>query len=231
MATGTRSLDAEVAQYLDALHRGDRRTATGIALELLDAGVPAEEILSGLIARGASLVGTGWQEGRWSVAMEHRASSIAESVLTAVVDTAMLAPNAVPEGSRGEAVVACTEGEWHVLPGRLASETLRLRGVEVTFIGPSVPAADLADFLGTQHSPVVAISCSMQMSLCGAWRSITALRELGIQIICGGQGFGPAGRWGLALGADQWAPDFATGADLVVAGIAGPAPGPRPPGG
>lgn len=101
--------------------------------------------------------------------------------------------------------------------------------MDVTFIGPSVPAADLADFLGAQHAPVVAISCSMQLSLCGAWRSITALRDLGIHIICGGPGFGPQGRWGLALGADQWAPDFATGADLVLAGIAGPAPGPRPP--
>lgn len=229
MATGTRSFDAEVVEYFAALHRGDRRSATGLALGLLEAGVPAEDIISGLIARGQVMVGLGWQEGSWTVAMEHRASNIAESVLTAVAETAMMAPNALPEGSRGVAVVACTEGEWHVLPGRLASETLRLRGVDVTFIGPSVPAADLADILGQEHAPVVALSCSMQMSLAGAWRSITALRAVGILIVCGGRGFGPQGRWGLALGADQWAPDFASGADLVSAGMVGPTPGPRPP--
>ena len=78
---------------------------------------------------------------------------------------------------------------------------LRLRGTDVSFIGPSVPAAELAAFLGDDPPAAVAITCSMPMSLTGTWRTISALRALGMTIVCGGRGFGPDGRWGLALGA------------------------------
>jgi hypothetical protein len=54
---------------------------------------------------------------------------------------------------------------------------------------------------------------------------------MGLTIICAGRGFGPDGRWGLALGADQWAPDFTVGADMLLSAVAAPAPAPRSPAG
>jgi hypothetical protein len=71
----------------------------------------------------------------------------------------------------------------------------------------------------------------MPMSLVGAWRSISALRASGMTIVCAGRGFGPGGRWGFALGADHWAPDFTTGADLLLSVVTKPAPAPRGPAG
>ena len=124
--------------------------------------------------------------------------------------------------------MACVEGEWHVLPGRLVSEVLRLRGFDVDFVGPSVPAAELAGFLGPESPGVVAVSCSMPSSLVGAWRTITALRAAGKVIVCGGRGFGPHGVWGMALGADMGAEDMDTGVALLDDAIAGPAASPRP---
>jgi len=163
--------------------------------------------------------------------MEHRASDIAESALQAVVHRAMSAPGAVREGSRGRVVIACPEGEWHVLPGRMAAGVLRLRGADVSFIGPSAPADDLADLLRDSRSTAVAVTTTMPMSLVGAWRSISALRAIGMTIICGGRGFGPDGRWGYAVGADHWAPDFAAGADALLSAADQPAPSPRDPAG
>ncbi len=224
---GTPDLMGARREYVAALKAGDRMGATTIALELLDAGVPGEQVLGGLVSRGQVEVGLGWQAATWTVSEEHRASAIALSVMRAVSDAAMRAPGAVPEGSRGPAVVACTEGEWHLLPAQFATETLRLRGFDVTLIGPSVPAWDLAEFLGKDGPSAVAISCSMQVSLAGAWRTISALRGQGVAIVCGGRGFGPRGRWGLALGADVWAKDFSTGADLLTDLLAQPRPGAR----
>jgi hypothetical protein len=99
----------------------------------------------------------------------------------------------------------------------MASEVLRLRGMDVTFIGPSVPASELAAMIGRDAPPVVAVTCSMPLSLSGTWRTVSALREMGTRIICGGRGFGAEGRWGLAIGADDWAADFVAGADMIVA--------------
>ena len=217
--------------YLAALHSGERREAIDVALALLQNGVSAEQVVTELLAPAQAEVGLGWQEGRWSVAMEHRASGITESALQAVVYRALSAPGAIHEGSLGHVVIACSESEWHVLPGRMAAEFLRLRGADVTFVGPSVPADELGGFLGGAPPAVVAVTCSMPMSLVGAWRSISSLRAIGMSVVCGGRGFGTDGRWGLALGADLWAPDFAAGADMLLSLADGPAPAPREPAG
>lgn len=218
-----------LARYLAAVQRGERREAIDVAVALLQQGVSAGRVITDLLARAQTEIGLGWQQGRWSVAMEHHASAITESALQAVVHHAMSAPGAVREGSRGRVVIACSQSEWHVLPGRMATEILRLRGSDVSFIGPSVPAEELSGFLGGDPPRAVAVTCSMPMSLVGAWMSISALRLIGMTIVCGGRGFGPDGRWGLALGADRWAPDFTSGADLLLALADEPAPAPREP--
>ncbi|MEO8519299.1 MAG: B12-binding domain-containing protein [Dermatophilaceae bacterium] len=217
------------ALYLDAVYAGDRQQAINLAMSLLQQGVSAERVVTDLLARAQEEVGQGWQDARWSVAMEHRASAITESALLAVISAAMRAPGAVQEGIRGRVVIACSEGEWHMLPAQMATEVLRLRGADVSFIGPSVPADELAGFIGDDSPAAVAITCSMPMSLVGAWRSISGLRALGMTVVCGGRGFGPEGRWGLAMGADHWAPDFASGADIMMSALDRPAPAPREP--
>jgi len=224
-------IDLDLGQYLAAVEVGDRRGAINIALDLVKRGVSAERVVTDLLSRAQSEIGVGWQEGRWTVSMEHLATDITESALQVVVHHALNAPGAVREGSHGRVVVACVEGEGHVLPGRMAAEVLRLRGADVTFIGPSVPAYDLAEFLGDDLPGAVALACSMPTLLVGAWHSIGALRAIGKTIVCGGRGFGPDGRWGLALGADYWAPDLTAGADRLLSVLDDPAPTPREPAG
>jgi methanogenic corrinoid protein MtbC1 len=220
-----------LARYLAALQSGGRREATGVAVALLQRGLPAERVITDLLSRAQTEIGLGWQQGRWTVAMEHQASAITDSALQGVVQHAMTAPGAIREGSRGRVLIACSESEWHVLPGQMAAEILRLRGGDVTCIGPAVPADELADHLGDHPPRVVAVTCSMPMSLVGAWRSISALRAIGMTIVCAGQGFGPDGRWGLALGADHWASDLIGGADLLLSLVDDPLPAPRGPAG
>jgi methanogenic corrinoid protein MtbC1 len=214
--------------YLDALGRGDRRRATEVAFDLLYRGVPADAVLTELVGFGQVEVGLAWQEGRWDVAREHRASEVAEGDIQAVVQNAMPTALRVPGGERGRVAVASAEGEWHVIPARLVSEVLRLRGFQVDFVGPSVPADELTRFLGPESPGVVAVSCSMPSSLIGAWRTITALRAAGKIIVCGGRGFGPHGAWGIALGADVGAEDMDTGMTLLDDALSGPAGLPRP---
>lgn len=222
-------VESDLTLYLAALHRGDKRAAVELAVEVLQRGVPAERVVTDLLSRAQADIGQGWQEGRVGVVTEHRASAITESALQAVVNHAMSAPGAVREGTLGRIAIACSEGEWHLLPGRMASEVLRLRGADVSFIGPSVPADELAAFLGDEPPTAFAITCSMPMSLVGAWRSISALRALGMTIVCGGRGFGPDGRWGIALGADHWAPSLAVGADILLSVAGNPARPAREP--
>jgi methanogenic corrinoid protein MtbC1 len=218
-------------QYLDAVWQGERSTATGIALGLLAAGVPGELIICNLLAEAQAQVGRAWQQGRWSIAGEHLATSITESVLHDLTRDAMQGSGSPVPGSRGQTAVVCGEDEWHALPALMATAVLRLRGVHVTYVAPSLPADDLVEYLIHDGPTVVAVACSAPMNLAGSWRSISALRSGGMIVVCGGQGFGRDGRWGWSLGADQWAPDLTCGADRILAAIDSPARPPRGPAG
>lgn len=216
------------SSYVDALGRGDRRRATEVAFDLVYRGVPADIVLTELVGGGQVEVGLAWQDDRWTIAEEHRASEVAEAVLQAVAQHALSTSPVAAGGGRGRVAVASAEGEWHVLPGRLVSEVLRLHGFDVDFVGPSVPAAELARFLGPASPGVVAVTCSMPSCLIGAWRTIAALRAAGKTIVCGGRGFGPAGAWGVALGADMGADDIHGGVSLLDDALSGPSGVPRP---
>ena len=217
----------EERAYLDLIARGDRAAAAALALSLVETGVPAEQVIAHVLAPAQADVGRGWQDARWSIAMEHRASVTTESVLEEVVASARYRQGIPPDGSAGRVIVLCAEGEWHTLPARMAAAVLRLRGADVTFVGPSLPAHEVAGFLGEDPPAVVAVACALPMNLTGAWRTISAVRQVGAFVVAGGRGFGPHGRWAAVAGADAYAPDFLRGADTILALRDQPTPLPR----
>ena len=219
----------EIEQYLDALRSGDRGAAATVARSALDSGLSGETVISEVLAVAQAAIGLGWQENRWTVAAEHRATAITESVLQDVVSRAMTVPGMPDEGSLGRTLVLCPEGEWHTLPGRMAAAVLRLRGVEVSFVGPSLPASQIPALLADEGAGAVALTCSLPSSLVGAWRTITELRAFGTHVVCGGRGFGTDASWALTLGADRWMPTFSGGADVLIEMLQEPPPLPRMP--
>lgn len=188
-------------RFVQLLERADQPAAVRLVTGLADEGASPEALVLEVLAPAQREVGRRWEDGRWTVAQEHAA--------TAATDTALglLALDAEPSGNGGRALVACVEGEWHSLPARMAAEILRVRGWDVTFLGGSLPADDLARYVESQHPDVVGLSCSMPVSLKGAARSIEACRRTGVPVLAGGGGFGPGGRYAQLVGATAWAPD------------------------
>jgi methanogenic corrinoid protein MtbC1 len=200
----------DMTAYLDAVRHGSRSHAVDIALRLLERGVPAEDVLVELVALGQSRVGVDWELGRWSVAQEHRATAIADAVIGAVAAHEARGP--VGPRTHGRMLVLSPEGEWHTLQSRLAAEVMRLNGIDVTLVTPSLPSAEIAAFLGDDPAHVVAVPCSLAWNLVGAWRTIGAVRAAGSHVLVGGRGYGHGGAWATSVGADVWAGDLRDGA-------------------
>ncbi|MEV4202546.1 cobalamin B12-binding domain-containing protein [Micromonospora globbae] len=206
--TAARTPAAAYADYLDHLAEADESGAIGVALDLLDAGVPAERVLLDLVAPAQEDVGERWARNEWSVAQEHAATHVSERVVAALAGRTRAAP------TRGRIVVACMDGEWHALPPRLVAEVLRLRGWRVTFLGASVPAAHLVSYLHRHDAHAVALACAVPVRLPQAHRMVEACRRADVPVLVGGRGFGADGRWADRLGM-LWAPDAPAAADLV----------------
>lgn len=217
-ATGA-AIDAAFPRYWSALQAGDRRAALRIAIELQGSGVPLVDLLDLLVARAQGEVGRRWAVDEWSVAQEHRATSIGEDVVQA------LARDIDAPSTGRRVILSCVDGEWHTLPGRILTAVLRSEGYEVTYLGASVPARHLTAMLHDDGPDVVALSCALPTALPAARDTIELSRAAGIPVVVGGRGFGPEGRWGLALGASSWAADARTaGAALDLPAFVEPVP-------
>ncbi|WP_063011969.1 cobalamin B12-binding domain-containing protein [Nocardia kruczakiae] len=193
----------------------DERAAIGIVLAALDSGLAPEVVLLDVIAAVQHRVGAEWAANTLSVADEHTATAINDRAVTAL---ALHATGAHP-GSAGRVTVACVDGEWHALPARLVAEVLRLRGWHVDFLGAQVPTRHLIAHLHNTGPDAVLLSSSLPTRLPSAHGTITACQAAGVPVLVGGAAFGPEGRYADLLGADAWAPDAATAAELLARGL------------
>jgi methanogenic corrinoid protein MtbC1 len=210
LTTVTADPAARRDEFVALLADADEHGATALALELVDSGVPAADVLLDLVVPAQLRVGELWQANAWSIAQEHAATHISDRVVAAVGARA-----GAPAHSRGRVVVACLDGEWHALPPRIVGEVLRLDGWRVTFLGASVPPERLVRYLH-QHGPdAVALSCALPLRLPAARRAVQACQQSGVPVLAGGRGFGPDGRWARRLGVDAWAPDARAAAAVL----------------
>ncbi|MFE1750977.1 cobalamin B12-binding domain-containing protein [Streptomyces anandii] len=213
--TGVSAVASEVrAAFDDRLAHADEAGATALALALLRSGAAAEDILLGLIAPAQAAVGARWVTTEWSVAQEHAATHVSERVVAAV---AAVAAASRPRGSAParRVLFACVGGERHTLPARIAAEVLRLRGLDVTFLGANVLAPHLLSHLHLQGPDLVGLSCMIPSRLPAAHHLVECGRRAGAPVLAGGSGFGPGGVWAHKLGADLYAPDPAAAADML----------------
>lgn len=211
-----------------ALEDGDEYTAGAVVLTAVDEGLAPEDVLMEVIAPVQREVGAEWAAGRLSVAREHAATAINDRVVAALAHHVRPGPDVPPAG---RVTVACVDGEWHALPARLVAEVLRLRGWRVDFLGAQVPAPHLISHLHLTAPDAVALSSSLATRLPTAHAAITACQAAGVPVLAGGAAFGADGRYARLLGADAWAPDARTAADLLAAGLPGRSgtPVPRAP--
>lgn len=103
---------------------------------------------------------------------------------------------------------ACTvvdERDWHSLAGQMFAELLRGRGADTVFLGASMPAAHVAEFLSRHQAEALAVSCNMPLFFTGVASLVEAAHSHGIPVLAGGRGLGPGPRWASRLGADSWA--------------------------
>ncbi|MDQ6615477.1 MAG: B12-binding domain-containing protein [Actinomycetota bacterium] len=203
--------------YIDRLLEGDLEGARHHIDALLTSYSPQQIILD-VLAPAQAEIGRRWEDNQCSVADEHVATSITDAVLAQL-------GAATPSPSRDTTfAVSCVEGDWHVVPARMAAELLRAEGYRVRFLGGSLPAEHLERYLAALQPAAMCLSCSLPLFLPGALRSVEAAHRAGIPVMAGGRGFGRDEHAALRVGADAWARTM-TGATRQLAAWARNRPG------
>lgn len=190
---------AAVDRYLDQAATGDGRACVRQALDLVDGGVPADDVIVGLLGAAQREVGERWMRNQWTVADEHLTSGVTQKALDAVAHLAE------PAAEGGRVVVACAEGDWHSLPAQMFAEMLRARGFAVAFLGASTPAEHVSALLARHPPDALAVSCNLPLYFAGVTRLADAAHRQGIPVIAGGRALGTGPQRATRLGADGWA--------------------------
>ena len=171
---------------LAALIDGDLGIAYAITTGLLEEGVPFETLMTDVIGPIQSEIGRRWADGDLTIADEHASTAATENLVALLAGT--LGPAEGPT-----VVIACPENDTHSLAGRVVAAALAVRGFRALFLGASLPAGDLGDYLEHQQPMALALSVSMGSSLFQAAQSVTIAHAQGIPVIIGGQAMGRDG--------------------------------------
>ncbi len=193
---------------LAALIDGDLGMAYDLSTGLLEEGVPFEVLVTDVIAPVQTEIGRRWADGDLTIADEHASTAATESLVALLTGTL-----AIPDGPT--VVIACPENDTHSLPGRVVAATLAVRGFRAMFLGASLPAEDLGEYLEHQQPMALALSISMGSALFRATHSIAIAHAHGVPVVVGGQAIGHDAARTRALGAEAFAVDATAAAELL----------------
>lgn len=157
-------------------------------------------------------LGNGWQEGELRSSHEHLGTAIIKEVLMTPVPGSQTAPNAP------ELVVATPSGEVHELGALLAAASARDLGWRVTYLGPNLPAEEIAACARARHARAVAVSVVYPDHCAAIQSQIQELRRLlpeHILLIVGGRA-SPAYQRMLSSVQIEWAHDLTSLDNLLV---------------
>lgn len=175
--------------YLMALLAGKRKQCRDMVQRLLDANIELKTLYTDLFQRSMYEVGELWENNRITVANEHLATSITESILNLTYPTLFSA-----DRSGKKAVISCSANEFHQVGGKMVADIFELNGWDGHFLGANLPSEEMARFIHEVQPDVVGLSLSILANLHHLKRGIEVVRTdfPKLDLLIGGQAF----RWG-----------------------------------
>ncbi len=190
----------------EALVAGDRAAARQILFEPLEQGTPLVDVGVGLIQPAMYEIGRLWQVSRVSIAQEHLATAISESLMAQAFAAAKFAR---PIARR--ALFACVQGNHHSLGLRVVSDAFEVQGWQVQFLGAGTPTRSLIEQVDRFRPDLVGLSIALPSQIPTGRQVIERLRGEGGShrpaVLAGGLALNQLeGLW-RDLGADLWGAD------------------------
>lgn len=182
-------------EYTAAALRGDRAGAAELATDFAGRDESCLRVVTQLLAPSQRDVGERWLRNECTVAEEHSATFVTESVLSS------LAVGLEARDHVGTVVMVCAEGELHSLPTKMATELMTANGWRVVHLGGAMPPKKLRYYLEQIDADVVGVSVTLATNLPGAARTVRAARQAGYSVICGGRAFDSSGSRARSIGA------------------------------
>jgi len=192
--------------YLAALRRGDRRYALDITRSALSNSIDIRDIYLHVLQPAMHEIGRLWEINEVTVAQEHLATAITQSVMAQIYAHIAIRP---PIGR--SLVATCIGGELHEIGIRMITDFFDMEGWDVYYLGANMPADDVVTMVNQQQADLLAVSATLNNHVLKAHELIKAVRAspIGsrIKVIVGGHPFNRTPDMYQRIGADLTAPN------------------------
>jgi methanogenic corrinoid protein MtbC1 len=205
MAKDNLALRVTYDNYMEALRQGDRRRALTVVKQGIAAGCSIRDVYLGVFQPAMYEVGRLWELNQITVAQEHLATAITQSVMAHFYGDLFLRP---PNGRT--MVATCTGAEQHQLGIRMVADFFEMDGWNVYYLGANVPTAGVVTMVEERRADLIAISITLASHMPYLRTLIAELRrsrKAQVKIMVGGQSLYTAGETAASLGADFLARD------------------------
>lgn len=172
--------------YFSSLIAGNRGTCSKIVQDLLDQGIDIKDLYRHLFQASLYQVGALWEKNKISVAREHLATAITESLLNLVYPFLFK-----KRLTSKKAIISCTANEYHQIGGKMVADILEMNGWDSYFLGANTPIDDMLGFIHEIKPDMVGLSLSVGFNFPNLIKTVKSIRENfpQLDIIVGGQGF------------------------------------------
>jgi methanogenic corrinoid protein MtbC1 len=200
-------------QYLSALLRYDRHSASTLILRAVENKVSIKEIYCHVFERCQYEIGRLWQTNVVSVAQEHYCTASTQLIMSQLYPYIFRSDRIF----RGTIVAACVSGELHEIGARMLCDLLEMEGWNTIYLGANVPTAGIVDVLRDNHSNILAVSASMTFHIPAVREVVAAVRSAipATRILVGGYAFKIAPNLWRDVGADYWTKDASDAISLI----------------
>lgn len=164
-------LPADVEAFRDALLAGDQRRARTLFNEALDRERDVSGVAVNLVQPALYEVGRLWQENRVSVAQEHLASAMVQTLLAQGCGRVEPAPD-----NGHSALFACVAGNEHAIGLRMIADSFEFAGWHVDYLGANTPLAALVSQIRQSRPELIGLSAALPWHLKTLREAIDVLR-------------------------------------------------------
>lgn len=162
----------ETEAFQSALLRGNRRDASAIFEAVTASSGSLTEAEVHLIQPALYGVGREWQKNQVSVAQEHMATALSQTLMGQGLGRADLHPE---NGLR--ALFACPPGNHHTVGLRMVADAFELKGWATQYLGANTPISALLAQAREMRPHLIGLSASLPYQLRGLRQAVAALRQ------------------------------------------------------
>lgn len=197
---------SESAAFEQALLSGNARAANALLDLCLERGDTLLNFELHVIQPALYGIGRKWQYNQVSVAQEHLATAMSQSVMSRGL---MKTP--FPQGNGRKVLLACVQGNKHCVGLQMVADGFYLAGWDVQFLGADVPTRSLVKHVAEWKPDLVGLSVSVAQQL-RVVKDITAQLTQAMHssrppVIIGGLAIIQFARIADVVGADGWSPN------------------------